>query len=581
MIKILTRLAIFAALVAFIICGVNILFHPTLHMDESYYIGSSLRILSGDIFLTTYKFDKPFLLSFFPLIGILILGYNAIGFKLMGLVFSLMSIILFIRVISLIWKRTFLSVFLVLGLFCSPLMISHGISAFAEPFLLFFLFLFFFECYKADGQSHKAYQYFTVALFIKFSAVMWGPVLLGYWLFNRRNLLSEIKYYFASTKWIWGIGIFFMLTNRSKFAPVSWFGQLYSEKIGGLSFVDRAHFWIDSFAKVFGATSFAFILFLVVLGISVFYFRKYFVSRSLNKELFLIVIPFWLHLIGILFSGSSLYERYLVILLPQLILVFVLALKKADEIIKNKALAGVFVSILPITLMFISLYADHRPVGESQQWGRLYHVLHDEFDRKENVLHNINRNWELFPYSLSQLHQTSCGVKDCLMQADQMMIEGGKQLYLEKIDDFRPVFLSKERLEIDLPDNLEQDLDHIMKALRFKKSRFKATDVKITTEPSVHHASLMGWHDLLSGSRLSFTVTNIKNPKISFTLSGLLSVTNGRVAERSYGSERKAKVFRLDRFYFNNIDVNLVDIAPVIWNGYSIAYAPFIGIEQK
>jgi hypothetical protein len=57
-------------------------------MDESLFIGSSLNILKGDFLLRDYALDKPFLMAWWPIIGIVLAGANPIGFRLSGIIFS-------------------------------------------------------------------------------------------------------------------------------------------------------------------------------------------------------------------------------------------------------------------------------------------------------------------------------------------------------------------------------------------------------------------------------------------------------------------------------------------------------------
>lgn len=311
--------------------------HPSLHSDESLYIAAGLSILSGDLFLKYFWFDKPIFQALWAIPGILVLGKTLLGFKLSALTATLITLIKTNSIHPNLPKAILI---LIAGVyFTSPYNISYFSSNMGEPFLALFFINFVRNCFLSIEKSeekytHKAYFWFVLALCTKQSAIMWSPMFLIF-VFQRDLRLNTfykvVKDFIISTKWIWIITLFFQITYKRKFASIIWFSHLSKDKVK-IGFFEHLAYWSKTFIDIqrshfIGITLILFFLiycFLIFRKLKGINLKSHLIDINDPKiDLYFIILPLVLHFLGLSLSNAAHFDRYIFIFNVQFILVFI------------------------------------------------------------------------------------------------------------------------------------------------------------------------------------------------------------------------------------------------------------------
>ncbi len=569
-----------AIIFLFSVFGLYRAFYPSLHGDESLYVGAAQHILSGDIFLSDYWFDKPFLGPFLIAIGILLTGPHAFGFHLAGFLASIASSFIFISWIKDVLGKeiskytSYILQILSLLVFLSPFMIFYHASAFLEPFLLFFLLLSGRSLY-ANMNPARAYKNFTLAILSKQSP-MWAPFLVGYWFlqYGLNGIKYGLKEFWQQTKYLWFLGLFFTLTTPEKLAPISLFSKFLSKKSGPVShlnFGDRFLEWMQTFNSLFVYSFLSWGLFFLVLISSYFILKDSLRNRN-SKNFFLIFLPFWIHLLGLILSGITVSDRYVYILIPQLLLLIVAGFTYVEKHSINLFRFLNLYSII-LSLFFLSIFNFHsldlfiKKHLPSREWGRELYQIAEELP-KNSVIHNDKLLWYLQPYADSSI-RNSCDDKSCYESEQIGRFPYFKQYRLLSEDSgessyLRQVYirnLSQKTYDINLEKLLSEE--HLRRSLRLGPW-VKSFEIELAEKLSEKNSENFFWHKIPS-QKIILKITTKFPPWFvqSFDLDGELTINQGSKAELYAGKDRWVLGLRLHH-----------DLIPFLYKGYFIPLGP-------
>lgn len=429
-------------------------FHPTMHVDESLYVGAATQFLSGDILLRDYWFDKPFMLFFSIIPGILIFGSNSLGFCFSGIVCSTIAFSHFQHTLSK--NKELLTVILTALFFINPFHLSYLSSSMAEPFLLLSLCLFFkhyFSYLKNRNRESldRAYIWFALSLCVKQSPMMIAPVFIGLFLFEEKfslkRLIYEIKYFFSKTKYIWILALTYQLTNKTKFASITWFQKLTNQKVE-YSFFEHISYWSKHFFLTQRSAPFAIIALVSLLVFTILTIKR---VKSLNispltkefysinkfsdarVDLLIFILPLLLHFVGISLSNVKHIDRYLFLFNIQMYIVLIHFYSMQS--IKAKRLITIALTIVLAWNLFNFTREELAPqVSKGEALMRSRYII------PEKSVLNTHFKWNLYPY-YQDVFIDSCYSKKCLnsfrnnldLQTEQFFLEREKPFYLFKI----------------------------------------------------------------------------------------------------------------------------------------------------
>lgn len=425
----------------------DLLFNPTLFMDESYYLGGTRAILSGDLFLQTHAFDKPFLLPWWPLAGMLSFGYSPLGMRLVALIVYLLSYVYFQKALNRLSAQPLTNALLTLTLFQLPLFQSTGISAFAEPFIIFCftMALYFWSgevALRGTGElpARRTLNWFWAGVFTKYSVILWAPLFLGHWAMvtqgrwigAARDFLAKLR---AAIRRHWGwfaAGLLFSLTNSAKFASITWFSNLAADlhaPAGGLPVAGRFVEWSRMLTSALGFPALVWLLVAAALFVERKHLRK-------NPVFVGALLASLAHFAVIFGSGRSFYDRYLVIFLPGVFLVLSLLIFR----LRSRSL--VLSVALPIVLAVWAGSAYSRPkrnIAGPPEFGRLLHIVRQELDRPEMIIHT-HYVWHLALFARNAI-RSGCVTDDCVRFYREGVKEQAFQFALLERLDGKPVLL--------------------------------------------------------------------------------------------------------------------------------------------
>ena len=641
--------------------------YPSLHMDESYYFGAALHFLRGDIFLNNYSFDKPFL-NFMALVpGILIAGRNAFGSHFSGFCFFLVAFVLCTQLclriaksiqttqiadfkgrVPGVWQPLFTAtiVFLVTCLFCSPVFIAYGPGAFAEPFLLVALLAMFHALWNTSQDLNsprfkRGIFFFCIAICIKPTALLWSPVLLMS-AFRRsdsaiaskgitlKHLLSDCfataRSILHTGRWLFALALFYMLTGPQKLIPFKLVieGFLGGKTSGsgsafGRSPVDRLSM-VSDFVNhsLFPASHSSAALLMLMMAVAA---STTLVWTKRNKELMLLVAPFWIHFFALILTRGGLFDRYLFILVPQWLFLIVAFLavvpslwasKKPQKrtllfwtvpfIVGAASFGFVAVSFLQLTSVVDQRWKAALP---TPAWGRLFDQLAHELPRG-SVVHHHNLKWYLEPATAQAAFRLSCLEMSCMQKERigraanfvQFIVKGSP----EKDPSGQVLLMSKSihsKSDVEQGDTAQSSASAIVRqvaetaalspdtfqqALRFK-GRWKLEGFGMNVNEG--RVTLSVSHSVACAvtRALSFLDTFHKTEcKIELTASGLLTLTSGYLAEQTLGPQEQSSNrwllgWRLDSFRNGNLtsahqDSFLLDLVPQLYKSYTLPLSP-------
>ena len=636
-----------------LVIGVGRALHPSLHMDESLYLGATLKMLHGDPLLTTYWLDKIPWASLLMIPGVMIAGENALGFHLSGLIAATLGVLVAQRLLWEMLGRSFWSVcamLFYLFINISQFMVFHHASAFTDPFLLLFLLLSLRSLWLSvahhnlmlkDRYEHRAYVFFTAALLAKFGAFMWAPVLVGYWILRYQDAWWRVgpRRFLHAGRYLWLLALIFMLANPGKLAPIAWFSALFakhpaSAKVGMMGVLwQRMSAWVNLGASLLGSPLIMTALLLVTVSVTVFcgvyllrliksvrprLIREWYALFTKAQPLWarwtlLLLLPFWAHAFGLCISGASLFDRYLYILVPQLVLSVIVGLHLVAHLDGgSRRWANVMSRSGLLLLSALGLMVGANGLNVAKQWSyvskstiptanaRLLYAVRDELPRG-SVLHHHARLWFLYPFTIGTTVYPACAEDRCLAEAQIGRAPFDRQYVLVESSDH-----TKWDLVQTYPEPTSSTPFHT-KSLVEIPARVVLRDV-LSESHTRSQFRLFGWarslewspqicHDCKQNFEISdFTLPlwskAVRLPQVPATLtirlntgdrawlpqflklSGHFTLSRGRITTRQDDDHRWFLGFRLERLSLDTLAFNLVDLAPIIYGGYLVPMGP-------
>ncbi|MFK7827320.1 MAG: hypothetical protein AB8G05_24465 [Oligoflexales bacterium] len=575
------------------------LFYPSMHMDESLYIGATQRILNGDLFLSKFWFDKFFATPIMLALGILIGGENQVGFRLAALVCSVYTIYVILTMIVEMGENiiTSLAMFLfALGILLSPFMIFYHVSSFTDPFLLLFLVLFARSLYRAikhsgdQSRNHltTSYHYFAIASLFKLSSLMWSPMLVGFWYLKGgiAGIKNGIKDFFYTTKWWMIVGTCYTLANPEKLAPLLWFKALGKRTDSTLW--QKGILWVGKIGDIFQNYYFA-ICFFLILSFFLFFtyiqYRKSGKNYQLSVVLFLFNFPFILHVVGLWLSGAGIFERYLYILIPQGIFVIAISSLKSVPGGKLKTITHIGLGCIGLLMILDSGISNKDFVNRlpPPSFGRHLYQIRDE-TLTNAIVHNNKLLWYLYPFDRLGTTLNACDRSECFEEARLGRTPFAPQYWL--------------RTNSSLETNIIRPSPQCKNSTcRSKKHTLNLTDT-LTIEKFKESLRISGWADSISMNlensqseqdtldRYWMTSPSIKNSlkittkvfpligKKDIFINGRIVLLNNPLSKARFGVGRWVLAFRIEEVRITKIKQNFVDIIPLLFKGYTIPISP-------
>ena len=416
-------------------------FYPTFYVDEGLYIGAATRVLGGDLLLQNYWFDKPFMQFYWIIPGILLFGYNILGYSISGIICSVWSFIKLPKVFQL-KKLDICSIIIAFLFFINPFHISYFTSSMAEPFMLLCLlnFLFYYFQFLQNnerGVLKKSYIWFTLGFCVKQSALMYSPVLLGLFLSNKltvKKIKTELIFFFSSTKYLWLIAFLYQISNKKKFAAITWFSKLTRPK-QSYTFLEHFGYW----SKEFFLTQRSNLLAVFIIFLLVFYIYQ--TLRKLKKDsfslkhpffekfndpkvdLFVFILPLFLHFIGISLSNVKHIDRYMFLFNLQ---VFITLLRFITTITPKQKKIVTFVGF------FILIFNIKNFKGEEldENYTKGKSLLEAKSLIHEPSIVHTRLKWQFYPNNLD-VFLDSCLKEECLKEKQKNLPSSAGHFLIE------------------------------------------------------------------------------------------------------------------------------------------------------
>lgn len=443
----------------------DLIFNPTLFVDEGLYLGASRAVLDGDFFLRGHIFDKPFLLPFWPLLGLVSFGLSPLGARFVALILYLVSFVVFQKALNRLAQQPWINYLLALILFQLPTFQSHGISAFAEPYIIFcFTMCLYYWAGKSALRGTEALpegpvlNWFWAGVFTKYSVILWAPLFIvswseaakGRWFAAARDFLLKLKAAVVR-HWIWfAFCLLFSLTNAAKFGSIAWFSWLGKMQGERPSYFELIASWSNILTGFMGFTTIAWIL----VAIAIFLERKHIRKNPLLLGVGLATLA---HFAVIIVTGILRHDRYLVILVPGVFLFFSLLIMRMR--VRSRLLCPI-VSVLLVVWVIQTTGRPKNNVGGSPELGRLMSIANQELDHPDVILHT-HYLWWMSYYTRSAI-RTGCTTDDCVRFYREGVKEQPLQFALYQRPDGRPVLL---RGPIPVPRLEEKDVTKLAQSV--------------------------------------------------------------------------------------------------------------------
>ncbi len=572
--------------------------YPGHYLDEGAYAGTVNAILHGDIFLSHFWFDKLPLQVYLQSFGVLAFGKNAFGYHFSGLLFSFLNYFLLLSILKKLSGEKGVGFFplalLATGFLVSPLFLVHGPSAFSDPFQIFFLLLFFQEAAKpiqADAEKtdeKKLYTYWMLGLFAKQTAVVWFPIIIGYWylsgaLSSISQLRGVVKRFFRSTVWFWGVVFLLGITFKKKFAFISAFqynsgGEKSS--VSAFDFLYRIKVWTSVADKQFFPLSLTLTFLLFTTAVCVLLFLRYKRDgQKHHKAVWILLFPFLVNVAILLFSPCRMFARYL--MLPVLQALFVTAYVLRD--FETKKAHRVFLAVLLLLDVAVirQVSFDFKPYElATREFSQAGHRILEEKPRG-GLVHTDNL-WHLFPYTDFDRTYLACPEEECVQKekAGRKNIEQYLLLFEKDLKGLP----KGELLQKESKSPFSQCKVNWASVTTGEKWREKLRLKKVSGESKVSLATVDakpiafadGWYSWrgIPGQML-FTLENSKWLN-SIEFFGHFDIARHYEAQGSIEPPRDVIGFRVSGLRLNGFPYDFSDLVPIVWRGYFI---PLEGIE--
>ncbi len=426
-------------------------FYPTLFVDESLYVGAALKVLSGDLFLRDYWFDKPFMQFFWIIPGILFMGNNIIGFSFSGIIASVWAHIKLSKIIE--QKRTLFSILIALLFISNPFHIKYFSSAMAEPFLFIsftFIVTHYFQFLRTQNKKFLRYSYiwFALSFCVKQSTFMWAPIYAIVFLLPQlsfKHIKNEILFFLKSTRWIWFIAFIYQASNTSKFAAITWFRKLANQK-DPKTLLEHISFWPQNLFNTQRSTLLAIFIisvFIIYIGYIIYQARKhnfkwkklesysYKSFDAINTDIVVFILPTILHFIGFTLANAAHYERYMFIFNLQLYLCVI-----RFAYLQNKR-TNICLSVIALIILIFNLSQFEKEELDTQALkGR--HLRQSKYLLPPNSNVHTSLKWHMFPLEF-EYFLDACMKPRCLQYFGRNLKINDHQFLIDRSKDFNIV----------------------------------------------------------------------------------------------------------------------------------------------
>jgi 4-amino-4-deoxy-L-arabinose transferase-like glycosyltransferase len=433
--------------------------HPSLHIDEGYYLGATRAILGGDLLLRTYSFDKPFLVALWPIPGVLLFGMNSIGFRLMAWLSYGVSFVLFARVLQKELVSRILSLLVAGVLFAVPTFFVHGVSNFCEPILILCSVLLLYGLSSGASVVFLS-RVFFLGVFTKYSFFLYLPLLFP------AIARVGIRAFFKPSIPFFAIGLLYSVANPIKFGSLTWFSHFVLDKHQD-PFLVRT--WNRMF-EIFYSLDSVVLSALLMSGAVGWWIRK---NPALRSEALLLPGVVVLHFLIYLFMGANFYPRYVVQSLPAVFLLAVrgLVALRGGGFRANLVDPALVIALVPLLISIARV--DREPVELDLGLGRELQ-LYGALANHEGAWVQNAYLWQTAPFS-GKSTNTGCVEAACSgrFRAAHPLFEKGYRIAEGKLRRLPLWTGAGERLireEIWLKANASGVSAQVLEALRLKKT---------------------------------------------------------------------------------------------------------------
>ncbi len=623
MIYLKVPLVLMASLMVLLL-GAPFLIFPTMSMDEGYYITATLKILSGDLFLSNYPFDKGFIHPLSQIPGILFFGKNPLGFKFSGAIFYLGSfvfcVLTFNHILRSHFKREtplyFLTCLLfALSLYLQPKMIQVGMSTLGEPYLLFFLMATLFQVVRSPNSPLNRWisWTFTAALWTKFSALFWFWILLPSYFTQKLSPLRWLQRFCRLSLPLWILALIYLFTGH--FAAIQLLFQ--DQTSASLSWIDQIGTRLDLMQQSFGGWI-ALSLALVSALVALIHVLRAPSDRRGNVTIW--IFPFWFQFLFLVFITQKFYDRYYLTLIPYFafFMAHTLGHLFSKESPGRSPWSRVFSSVAPYGMIAISVFFLSRSatatwnhiiaIQPQAQLGRtLFRLIH-EFPN-DAIIQFDGIEWIMRPYQhLSNAHIVHCTDQVCQEETRVGRPIRNHHYYLDMSDPEAnllrvPFFVglknstfSEERdpseTRCPLPQLHHHTVTRGSRSLLTKLfDRFRITpDFELksahwsTFEGSLQkhpplipdlgilevEGSASHWQETSARQHLELNFALRSWPGSSIQIRGVLETSSGPIAKSMMLGGETIVGLRIIQIRIEPLSLELTDLAPNLYGGYFI-----------
>ncbi len=439
----------------------GLLFNPSLHIDEGYYLGASRAILDGDILLRSYGFDKPFLIALWPLPGLLLFGKQALGFRLVPFVCYLLALLVFNRLLKRITGARFVAVLGTAMLFFLPIFMVHAISNFCEPYLILLAILLMYGVFSGASTAFLS-RIFFLGVFTKYSFLLYLPLLVP------RIRKEGSKAFLRPSGWIFVAALIYMVANPNKFASITWFSHFVQDPHAG-AWISRVWDRIQLIAGAFGSPT---VLILVAVSIGLFLKNAKWKSSG---ELRALPWVLGLHLFVFLFMSANFYQRYVVQVLPVVFVMGAMGVASITEGTVFKRILQFGFAVGSLVAVGFLFHAERKPVAEDLALGRELLLYASEVDHEGAWVQN-GYLWQTAPFH-SRAIQSGCVGESCTLsfRVAHPLFQNGYEFAggrLKRSPLWRGDARNLKREVMEIPFQADEIVESLARALHLGKTYY-------------------------------------------------------------------------------------------------------------
>lgn len=538
----------------------NLVFAPNIFMDEGYYLGATHQILSGDIFMRTYSFDKPFMVALWPLPGIWLFGENPFGFHFVPLVFFFSSFVLFYQSIVTFGVKRISAFSLSLFLFTIPAFQSQFISNFCEPYLFFLTFLTFFLVARKAPMKWVSNVFF-LGLFTKYSFLSVFPFIIVADMMKHgdctvKRAVRFTKEFFASGKWTIAVWFAYLVLNQAPFKSITWFSAFSTYTAESPSFFNRVSNWVGALGDQFHYQGLFLLCILSITVGCVFSLIKF--NLRQNLKLILVLISLFLSFLILPLSSAPVIGRYVLSVMPFLFMALAVSIGKSS-------FSAIVIAVIGLSYLYP---VKRNPIDGNAELARNVYEVRSELNRNGVILHD-DQLWVTTAFR-DKLISSGCTSKECLDQFSngvkhqpfQFMFKNGE---LSRILSDQTVVTDRE---IDSGITLKEVSAGLLSSMRLKKT---VKVEEITTESGHSSDSRTLYDGSIINIRLSILkgLSGVIKQGDTATLAVKLWVHDLHDYPDHFNQPRFQLMGRFKSFKVKDLEM-LDFIMPYFFKGYSI-----------